>query len=383
MASQAEEAEVIVEEGTVSRTAILNRPRKLNALNGSMAVRLRELYESWEKDRGVQLVVIKGNGRAFCAGGDVAACATWGKQGEQDKAVQFFRDEYALNYLIGTFKKPHVALLHGIVMGGGNGLSMHGRFRVVTEKTVFAMPETALGLHPDVGASHFLSRLPGHFGEYLGLTGDRLDGADLVNCGLATHFVLTQRLPWLEQRLSSLQNGAPEVVGTAIDEFCDVVYIGEKSPLQKYRRAAIDRCFSKRTVEEIVAALEAEARANKQDEWYQTTICNLKKASPTSLKVTLRSIRQGRNQSLYQCLVYEFRLSARFMLAELSPDFYEGCRAILIDKDNAPKWQPSALAEVSDSFVNAFFAPLDKDLELPVEEREPPSTATQIHQSRL
>ncbi|KAG0566345.1 hypothetical protein KC19_7G056700 [Ceratodon purpureus] len=364
------EEEVLVEDGFATKVAILNRPKKLNALNENMIDRLLELYVKWEKDKHVRMVILAGAGRGFCAGGDVATVYHLGKAGQQDRGNAFFFKEYHLNYILGTYKKIHVALLDGVCMGGGNGVSMHGKFRVATENTLFAMPETAIGLHPDVGASYFLSRLPGHLGEYLGLTGARLDGADLLSIGLATHFVPSQRLADLEDRLGGLNTGDSEVVGIAIDEFCDVVYPGDKSPL--HRREDIDECFEKETVEEIVQALEAKA-ANSEDEWYSSTLALLKKVSPISLKVTLRSIREGRQQSLFQCLEREYRLSVHAVKATHSTDFYEGCRALLVDKDNKPQWNPPTLAEVSDEMVDDIFAPFhrgEQELKLPAQERE-------------
>ncbi|XP_024397725.1 3-hydroxyisobutyryl-CoA hydrolase 1 [Physcomitrium patens] len=364
------EEEVLVEDGFATKVAILNRPKKLNALNENMIDRLLELYAKWEKDKHVRMVILTGAGRGFCAGGDVASVYHFGKAGQQERGNTFFNKEYHLNYVLGTFKKIHVALLDGVCMGGGNGISMHGKFRVATENTLFAMPETAIGLHPDVGASYFLSRLPGHLGEYLGLTGSRLDGADLLSCGLATHFVPSQRLADLEDRLGGLNTGDPEVVGIAIDEFCDVVYPGDKSPL--HRKEDIDECFEKETVEEIVDTLETKAGSN-EDEWYSNTLALMKKVSPISLKVTLRSIREGRQQSLFQCLEREYRLSVHAVNATHSTDFYEGCRALLVDKDNKPQWKPPTLAEVTKEMVDDIFAPFhqgEKELELPVQQRE-------------
>lgn len=364
------EDEVLVEDGFATKVAILNRPKKLNALNENMIDRLLEFYVKWEKDKHVRMVILAGAGRGFCAGGDVATVYHLGKAGQQERGNAFFYKEYHLNYVLGTYKKIHVALLDGVCMGGGNGISMHGKFRVATENTLFAMPETAIGLHPDVGASYFLSRLPGHLGEYLGLTGVRLDGADLLSIGLATHFVPSQRLADLEDRLGGLNTGDSEVVGIAVDEFCDVVYPGDKSPLN--RRDDIDECFEKETVEEIVQALETKA-GNSEDEWYSNTLALLKKVSPTSLKVTLRSIREGRQQSLFQCLEREYRLSVHAVNATHSTDFYEGCRALLVDKDNKPQWNPPTLAEVSTEMVDDIFAPFhrgEQELELPVQERE-------------
>ncbi|CAM6091558.1 unnamed protein product [Calypogeia fissa] len=364
------EEEVLTEERFGTKIAILNRPRKLNAVTSRMISILRKLYEGWEQDPHVHLVILKGNGRGFCAGGDVAAVYHLSQAGKKDESINFFKEEYILNYLIGTYKKPHMALLDGVVMGGGTGISIHGRFRVATENTVFAMPETAIALHPDVGASYYLPRLPGHLGEYLALTGARLDGADMMATNLATHFVPSHRLPMLEERLGSLNTEDIDVISNAVDEHCDIVQLKEKSPL--HRRSEIDSCFGRSSMEEIVRALEAGTKTGNP--WYQETLNALKKASPLSLKVTLRSVREGRKQSLHQCLQREFRLSAHAVEGRFSNDLAEGCRAVLVDKDNSPKWNPPVLEEVTPELVDYQFSPVEGDLgeelQLPVEERE-------------
>ncbi|CDP09332.1 unnamed protein product [Coffea canephora] len=183
---------ILVEEKSSARVWVLNRPKQLNALNFPMVSRLLDLFLETEKDLSVKLIVLKGIGRAFCAGGDVANVVRDISQGNWRLGAHFFRTEFTLNYLIATYSKPQVSILNGIVMGGGAGVSIHGRFRVATENSVFAMPETALGLFPDIGASYFLSKLPGFLGEYVGLTGARLDGAEMLATGLATHFVPAQ-----------------------------------------------------------------------------------------------------------------------------------------------------------------------------------------------
>ncbi|GKV06211.1 hypothetical protein SLEP1_g18121 [Rubroshorea leprosula] len=181
--------QVLIEERSFSRILTLNRPKQLNALSFAMLSRLSECFFAYEEDPKVKIIILKGKGRAFCAGGDVAAVLRDVKEGDWKSGAKYFSKEFSLNYLMATYKKPQVSILNGIVMGGGSGLATHGRFRVATENSVFAMPETALGLFPDIGASYFLSRLPGFFGEYVGLTGARLDGAEMLACGLATHYV--------------------------------------------------------------------------------------------------------------------------------------------------------------------------------------------------
>ncbi|KAI7736228.1 hypothetical protein M8C21_022678, partial [Ambrosia artemisiifolia] len=358
---------VLIKESSNVRIITLNRPKQLNALNLEMVSRLLEVFHAYEEDPNVKLIIMKGEGRAFCAGGDVAAVVNDINKASWKIGANFFSKEFSLNYLMATYTKPQVSLLRGIVMGGGAGASIHGRFRVVTDNTVFAMPETALGLFPDVGASYYLSRLPGFFGEYVGLTGARLDGAEMLACGLATHFVPLEKLSLLEDALCKANTSDPKVISNIIDEFSNKnPKLKEKS--QYFRLKTIDRCFSRRTVEEIISALEKEADKN-MDDWISWTIQSLKKASPTSLKISLRSFREGRLQGVGQCLIREYRMVCTVMQGEFSRDFFEGCRALLLDKDKNPKWKPSKLEFVSKDMVDRYFTALDdrdwEDLKLP------------------
>ncbi|KAG5232179.1 hypothetical protein OIU76_004981 [Salix suchowensis] len=358
--------QVLVEDNPFSRTLILNRPKQLNALSYQMISRLFELFLAYEKDPNVKLLLLKGNGRAFCAGGDVAAVVRDIREVNWKSGAEFFGKEFTLNYILATYTKPQVSILDGIVMGGGAGASMHGRFRVATENSVFAMPETALGLFPDVGASYFLSRLPGFFGEYVGLTSARLDGAEMLMCGLATHFVPSAKLPLLEEALVNLDSSDPAMISAIIDEYSERPYLKGKSAY--HQLDVIDKCFSLRTVEAILSALEKEA-VNMKEDWFSTAVQSLKKASPTSLKISLKSIREGRLQGVGQCLVREYRMVCHVMQGKLSKDFFEGCRAILLDKDKNPKWEPSQLDLVSDTVVEEYFSKVDdeewEELKLP------------------
>ncbi|KAK4592446.1 hypothetical protein RGQ29_016836 [Quercus rubra] len=358
--------QILVEAKLSARILTLNRPKQLNALLFQMISWLLELFIAYEEDSNVKLVIVKGKGIAFCAGGDVAAGIRDINEGTWRLGANFFWMQYTLNYILATNRKPQVSILNGIVMGGGAGASIHGRFRVATENSVFAMPETALGFFPDVGASYFLSRLPGFFGEYLGLTGTRLDGAEMLVCGLATHFVPSKRLSLLEEALCKVDSSDPAIISAVINEYSKQPYMKEKSAY--HRLKVIDRCFSQRTVEEIISALEREA-LNKKDDWISETIQSLKRASPTSLKICLRSIRQGRLQGVGQCLVREYRITCHFMQGKLSKDLFEGFRAILLDKDKNPKWEPSKLELVSDDMVDSYFSMMDdegwEDLKLP------------------
>ncbi|KAH6820860.1 beta-hydroxyisobutyryl-CoA hydrolase 1 [Perilla frutescens var. hirtella] len=364
--------QILVEEKSCVRIVMLNRPKQLNALSAVMVSRLLELYLACAEDSSVKFIILKGKGRAFCAGGDVAAVVHDINQGNWKLGADYFRKEFTLNYVMATYSKPQVSILNGIVMGGGAGVSVHGRFRIATENSLFAMPETALGLFPDIGASYFLSRLPGFFGEYVGLTGARLDGAEMLACGLATHFVRSERLPLLEEALIKADSSDPVVISTTIGDFSHAPNLKKNSAY--HRLDVINKCFSRRTVEGIIAALEKEA-ADKKDDWIFSTVQSLKKASPMSLKISLRSIREGRLQGIGKCLVREFRMVCHVMLGEVSKDFVEGCRAILLDKDRNPKWEPSKLELISDEMVDRYFSKVDdngwEDLKLPVSSELP------------
>ncbi|XP_015163787.1 3-hydroxyisobutyryl-CoA hydrolase 1-like isoform X2 [Solanum tuberosum] len=310
------------------------------------------------------MIILKGQGRAFCAGGDVSLC--FQNPGNWKICANFLQKQYTLNYVMATYSKTQISILNGIVMGGGAGASIHGRFRVATEKSVFAMPEADLGHFPDVGASYFLSRLPGFFGEYAGLTGSRLDGAEMLACGLATHFVSSDKLPLLEQALVKVNKSDPDAISAIISCFSHIPNLKEESPCHKMK--IINHCFSRRTIEEIISTLESEA-LDKKDEWISSAIQSLKKASPTSLKISLRSIREGRLQGVGSCLVREYRMACHVLRGEFSKDFVEGYRAIFIDSDRNPKWEPSRLELIRDDDVDRFFSKIDdedwEDLKLP------------------
>ncbi|XP_031482011.1 3-hydroxyisobutyryl-CoA hydrolase-like protein 2, mitochondrial [Nymphaea colorata] len=362
--------QVLVEGRSYSRTAVLNRPSSLNALTTNMGVRLKKLYEAWEDNPDIGFVVMKGNGRAFSAGGDIVSLYRLVGEGKFDACKEFFDKLYSFIYLLGTYMKPHVALLDGITMGGGAGISLPGMFRVATDKTVFATPETQIGFHPDAGASFYLSHLPGYLGEYLALTGDKLNGAEMLACGLVTHYSLSARLNWIEDRLGKLITDDPSVIETTLQHYGDIVYPEKRSII--HRIEMVDKIFSNDTVEEIIDALENEI-AVSSDSWCFSTLKKLKEASPLSLKVSLRSIREGRYQSLDECLKREYRMSLNGMSKRISSDFFEGVRARLVDKDYAPKWDPPSLDRVSKDMVDQYFAPLgecEPELQLPTMQRE-------------
>ncbi|XP_027757784.1 3-hydroxyisobutyryl-CoA hydrolase, mitochondrial isoform X3 [Empidonax traillii] len=347
-------AEVLLEKRGGAGIITLNRPKALNALNLSMIKKIYPQLKTWEQDPETFLIIIKGTGgKAFCAGGDIRAITEAGKVGDK-LSQEFFQGEYRLNNAIGTCKKPYVALIDGITMGGGVGVSVHGHFRVATEKTLFAMPETAIGLFPDVGGGYFLPRLSGKLGYYLALTGCRLKGRDVLKAGIATHFVESEKLPALEKDLIALKSPSKEKIADLLNSYHKKCTIDqEKKFVLDEHMEKINSIFSANSMEEIVKKLKQDGSpfAIKQLE-------TLNKMSPTSLKLTLRQLREGASMSLQEVLRMEYRLSQACMKGQ---DFYEGVRAVLIDKDQSPKWKPPALEEVSDEFVDNCFKPLGND----------------------
>ena len=329
----------------------LNRPQILNALTLEMTRRLDRALKDWAADPQVSLVAIRGVGpRAFCAGGDVRALYEAGPCSPSTEI--FYREEYALNRRTFRFPKPYVALIDGVVMGGGVGVSAHGSHRVATERTLFAMPETGIGLFPDVGATWLLSRCPGQTGLYLGLTGARIPAADLKALGLAEAMVPSAWLDVLEANLAEARTSVE------IDALLDRYKADPGEETLAAHRAAIDRCFAAPTVEAILSALEAE-----RTDWARSTAETLRGKSPTSLKVSLRQLRLGRTLPDFEAAMrLEFRLMQRFMAGG---DFFEGVRALLIDKDQRPRWLPDRLESVTEAAVDAYFAPLERELELP------------------
>uniref|UniRef100_A0A3P8YBR5 3-hydroxyisobutyryl-CoA hydrolase n=2 Tax=Esox lucius TaxID=8010 RepID=A0A3P8YBR5_ESOLU len=358
MSSQAG-TEVLLEKVGNAGVITLNRPKALNALNVNMIRLMYPQLKKWETDKETDIVIIKGaGGKAFCAGGDIRAVTEAGMVGDP-LAKDFFREEYILNNTIGTYQKPYVALIDGITMGGGVGLSVHGRFRVATEKTLFAMPETAIGLFPDVGGGYFLPRLQGQLGLFLALTGFRLKGRDVQKAGVASHFVESQKIAALEKELVDLKAPSIEDIARVLDSYQKKSSLDAEKPfvLEKHIDV-IDKLFQSSSVEGIVCNLKADGSpfAQKQAE-------TLAKMSPMSLKITFKQIQAGRTMTLQEVLVMEYRLSQACMVK--GSDFYEGVRAVLVDKDQSPKWNPSTLEEVSDKSVEDCFLSLEEhDLKL-------------------
>ena len=345
------EAEILYRTQGPVAVVTLNRPKALNALTLAMCRDLDAKLAAWAEDPAVAAVIIEGTGtRAFCAGGDVTAIYDSGR-GDRRMAAAFFRAEYHLNRRIFHFPKPYIALVDGIVMGGGVGVSVHGSYRAVTENTLFAMPETSIGLFPDVGGSYFLPRLPGALGMFLGLTGSRLKAADCLYAGIATHQLASARLPDLVNALADA-DWSGDALAAAGGIIGDLATDPDEPPLAA-RRATIDRSFSRESVAAILAALEAEG-----GDWAEATRADLLARSPTSLKVTFRQLHEGAKLGFDQAMVMEYRLSQACVAGH---DLLEGIRAAVIDKDRKPVWQPATLAEVDDDAVAAHFAPLGQN----------------------
>lgn len=348
------------------RTIELNRPKALHSLNGSMIRKIVPRLQEWAKSDMANVVVIKGSGpKAFCAGGDVKHLAednTNGPEGQQ-RSTDYFGLEYKLDHLIATYTKPYAAFLDGFTMGGGVGLSIHAPFRIATERTVFAMPETTIGFFPDVGASFFLPRMPGAVGTYLALTSERLKGVNVFYAGIATHYIHSSALPALEKRLGELRfkdyDRLPDrlqLINDTMEEFCTGLPHDEPMLIQGKLRNAIDECFGKHSVPEIIAALERVANGKDATlkKWANDTLETIRKRSPTSVYVTLRQMQLGRTWSIAETFQREHQIAAKFMQ---HPDFTEGVHALLIRKDGKPQWKPQSLDDVkaSDRIEEPFF----------------------------
>lgn len=354
---------VLDEEKGHVRAITLNNPRKLNIINREVVVRLAEIYEKWEKENDAELIIIKGAGRAFSAGGDL----TLFYYGKAEKhVIEAVYKMYWLQYHIHTYKKTVVAIANGLTIGGGASLTVQSTFRVVTEKTVLSAPEAGFGFHTDASLSYILSHLPGHLGEYLALTGARLDGVEMIATGLGTHYIPSEKLEELEKRLIDLNSGDRNIVKATLEELSLHVQPGEKSIL--HNRSLLDKCFSKDTVEEIMDSLAVEINM-EGNEWVKDTIKNLKRSSPTGLKMTLRSVRQARKQTLAECLKKEFRLTINTLRGVISNDIYEGMRALVIDRDNSPQWNPP-LEEITDEKLDLVFKPFEEEFELQLPQDE-------------
>lgn len=327
-------------EGAVGRIT-LNRPKALHALNGEMCELMTEALMAWRDDPAVELILVDhaAETRGFCAGGDVIMLADSGKSDGKAGAA-FFATEYRLNTLIHEYSKPYVAIIDGITMGGGVGISVHGSHRIATERTVFAMPETGIGLLPDVGGGYFLPRLKGQLGMWLALTGARLKGEDVLAAGVATHFVNSEQVAGLTERLCA----------DGLDALSDLQT--ENAGGFDPHRVELDEVFERESVEHIIASLSAGS------DWAKAQADILATKSPLTMKVAFRQLRESAGMNFRDVMAMEYRIASRMIKTE---NFQEGIRAVLIDRDNDPQWNPSSLDGVSEELVDSFFASLGDD----------------------
>ncbi len=319
----------------------LNRPKALNALTHAMCLDLETAMSKWESDPSVSLLLIDAAGeKAFCAGGDIVGIYNAGKSGQVEQARQFWRDEYRVNHAISTYSKPYVAFMDGIVMGGGVGITAHGSHRIVTERTMFAMPECAIGLLPDVGGTYLLGKMPGASGEYAGLTGARLSGADCIYAGLADYFVHSDRLDSLKAALKETGNVA------VLQEFASPP---ESAPLEE-NRAEIDAVFAEDSVDAIIRNLQ-----NHPSDFAKVALKGLSRGAPLLLKTTLAALCAARaDGSLEHALRNEYRIVST---ALCDGELIEGIRAAVIDKDRSPKWKYPTLESVPQRLVDRLYHP--------------------------
>lgn len=329
----------------------LNRPNQLNACTEAMCIAMHAQLAAWEKTEAIKAVVIHGAGdKAFCAGGDIRAI--YQSRNESHIAHRFFKHEYRLNQAIYHFSKPYIPLMNGITMGGGAGVSIHGKHRIATEKLKFAMPETGIGFFTDVGGSYFLSRCPSHVGMYLGLTGHTINAADAHQIGLVDYVVNSADLSVLLDALvnATWGNDPHQTVNQIAVSFAtpDVA-----SDLVSHR-SLIERCFSQASVEEIMGALD-----QSDDEWAKNTAQHLRTRSPTSLKVVFEQLKRGAELDFDACMQMEYQMAKHFLEGS---DFYEGIRAAVIDKDRSPRWHPATLEEVSEEMVAGYFLAVGEKL---------------------
>jgi enoyl-CoA hydratase len=327
----------------------LNRPKALHALTLDMVHAMIDALQAWRGDDAIRAIIIDhAEGRGFCAGGDIAFLRNSALNDDGVSGRKFFHDEYRLNHLLLTYPKPVVAFMDGITMGGGVGISQPARYRVATENTRLAMPETGIGLFPDVGGGWYLSRLEGRVGEFLALTGARLDGAECFALGLATHYLPADSLPRAKERIGEEPDAIEEILGELSVAPPEARITGNLD--------RIDALFGPDRLEDIFAGLEGQ-----HDEWARKELATLKTKSPQTMKVALRQLATSRALSDFaENMAMEYRIASRVLTR---PDFTEGVRAVIVDKDNAPKWDPATPGGVTEDLLDAIFAPLPKNEE--------------------
>ncbi len=342
--------DIVCERRGAAGFVVLNRPKALNALNHPMVKGLAAALDAWEHDPAVTRIVVTGAGdRAFCAGGDIRLVTEQCKAGRADEALAFWADEYRLNVRIKRYPKPYVSLIDGIVMGGGVGVSLHGSHVVGTQKYLFAMPEVGIGFFPDVGGSYALPRLPGRTGTWLALTGERIGLADAAGLGLVTHCVASDDLPALRDALCE---------GVPVDEALAARRLDPGPSPALADRPVIDRCFDGGTVPDIMAALE---RAAPDSPLAERALAAMRAKSPTSQAIALEQMRRGAAMDFESAMAMEMRIVSRIVEGH---DFFEGVRAVIVDKDQKPVWRPDRIDAVDAAAIARYFEPLPPHREL-------------------
>lgn len=328
----------------------LNRPQALNALTHEMVNIIAPALEYWAQDPDVTRVMIDAEGeKAFCAGGDIRKVTEQGKSGQKTEAVRFWADEYRLNTKIKTYPKPFIALIDGIVMGGGVGLSLHGQYRIAGDRYLFAMPEVSIGLFPDVGATYVLPRLEGEAGTWLAMTGNRLKRDDAMALGLATHAVASQDMQNLKNDLI-----AGKEIEATIEKYKTALGPSRFPDLL----AQINPLFAASSLSDLITRLD---QAAPHSDFALECLSIIRKASPTSLAITFKQMRHGKELSFRESMMLEYRIVSRILDGH---DFYEGVRAVIIDKDQSPKWQPDRIENLDQSVIENYFKPLAQELDL-------------------
>lgn len=357
---EAEEEVILTEQGRAGIIR-LNRPKALNALTLGMIRNVESFYHRCGKSPQIYGIVMEAEGRAFSAGGDIRAIYEWIRE-KPEAAERYYSEEYQHIWTLERFRKPNIALINGAIMGGGVGFCLYGTHRVAGENMRFGMPETGIGFFPDIGASWFFPRMPGKIGLYLALTGTIIDRADAYYLGLVTHCVAAEKFGLIKSAM---------IEAEPVDTVLDALHTPPGEGTIERQKPAIDRCFSSDSIEGVIEALEEET--GEWEGFARTTLETLRKKSPLSLKVTFEQMRRGKSyESLKEALIVEYRLASRYVY---QPDLREGIRAVIIDKDQAPKWRPASLAAVDDSLVQAMFEPLPSGDLKPIDYWTPPRSS--------
>ncbi|MPS69060.1 MAG: enoyl-CoA hydratase/isomerase family protein [Novosphingobium sp.] len=348
LSTEALSRELLTRREGVAGVISLNRPKAIHALTLGMCESMRESLGEWAGDPGVKAVMIEhSEGRGFCSGGDINLLRRSALEDHGAAGRRFFHEEYRLNHQLFTYEKPVVAFMDGVTMGGGVGISQPAQFRVATEHTRFAMPETGIGLFPDVGGGWYLSRLDGRLGQFLALTGARLDGAECLWAGLATHYLPSEALPEAKRRIAA---------GHEIGGVLGALSVKAPEPKIAAHEGQIRRHFAFDTLEQVLASLESD-----QSEWAARELATLRTKSPQACKVSLHQLATSLTLDTFaRNMAMEYRIGSRVIVL---PDFAEGVRAVIVDKDHAPKWNPAAPEDVTEPMLDAIFAPLPQEEE--------------------